>query len=111
MMRVRRLPVRLPHLGFLSAVKGMLAKAEAQKDLLVSKGMSVTLLEDLSKGVAEFESTLEASRAGRRDHVGRHVPSRRNRSEARFVMVALRKESGVSGNTASQSAGQDYENL
>jgi hypothetical protein len=65
-----RLPVRLPHLGFLFAVKGVLAKAEAQKDLLVSRGMSVTLLEDLSKGVAEFESTLEASRAGRRDHVG-----------------------------------------
>ncbi len=64
------LPPRLPHEGFLTAVKGLLAKAEAQKELLVSKGMEDTLLEDLSKGVSEFEATLETSRQGRRDHVG-----------------------------------------
>src|SRR4029077_17330767 len=33
-------------------------------------GMSQTLLDDLSAGLAALEKTLEESRAGRRDHVG-----------------------------------------
>jgi hypothetical protein len=32
--------------------------------------MSEKLLEDLNAGLAEFEQTLEATRAGRREHVG-----------------------------------------
>jgi hypothetical protein len=48
----------------------MLEKATAQKDLLVSRGMSETLLDDLAATIVEFEQTLEASRAGRREHVG-----------------------------------------
>jgi hypothetical protein len=32
--------------------------------------MSEKLLDDLALGLAEFEKTLEATRAGRRDHVG-----------------------------------------
>ena len=58
------------HQSFLTAVKGMLAKAASQRELLVSRGMSETLLDDLSKAVGEFETTFETSRAGRRDHVG-----------------------------------------
>lgn len=67
-----RLP-RGSHLAFLTAAKGMLAKAEAQKDALVGEGMSETLLEDLGKAVGEFEAASEASRAGRRDHVGARI--------------------------------------
>ncbi len=48
----------------------MLEKATAQKDLLVSRGMSATLLDDLAAALAQFEQTLAATRAGRRDHVG-----------------------------------------
>ena len=48
----------------------MLDKASAQKDLLVSRGLSEKLLADLKAAADEFEQTLEASRAGRRDHVG-----------------------------------------
>lgn len=58
------------HLGFLTAAKAMLAKAEAQKDVLVSQGMSEGLLDALGKAVAEFETVNEMSRSGRRDHVG-----------------------------------------
>lgn len=68
--------LRLPrgsHLAFLTAAKGMLAKALAQKDALVSEGMSETLFEDLGKAVGEFEAASAASRAGRRDHVGAQV--------------------------------------
>ena len=54
----------------LTAARGMVQQATAQKDLLVSVGMSEQLVDDLSQALAAFEQTLEASRAGRRDHVG-----------------------------------------
>ena len=55
---------------FLTAARGMLQQATAQKDLLVSLGMSPQLVDDLTATVAKFEQTLEATRAGRREHVG-----------------------------------------
>ena len=66
---------RLPRSGasnqtLLTAAHGMLDKATAQKDVLVSHGMSDTLIDDLGAAITEFEKTLEATRAGRRDHVG-----------------------------------------
>lgn len=63
-----RLP-RGSHLAFLTAAKGMLATAEAQKDALVSEGMSETLLDDLGRAVGDFEVASEANRAGQRAHV------------------------------------------
>ena len=39
------------------------------KDLLVKRGMS-TLLTDLAAAIDGFDKTLEATRAGRSDHVG-----------------------------------------
>ena len=64
-----RLPRKSSHQAFLTAARGMLEKATAQKDVLVGEGMSATLLDDLTAKLAEFEKTLEASRTGRRDHV------------------------------------------
>lgn len=61
------------HLAFLTAAQGMLAAALAQKDALVSEGMSETLLDDLRRALGEFEAASESSRAGRRDHVGARV--------------------------------------
>ncbi|HUK22774.1 MAG TPA: hypothetical protein VLV45_14625 [Gemmatimonadales bacterium] len=66
-----RLPeLRSSHQAFLTMVHGMLEKATAVKDLLVKRGMSATLLDDLAAAVAEYEKTLEATRAAHRDHVG-----------------------------------------
>ncbi|MGH7561508.1 MAG: hypothetical protein ACRENB_10855 [Gemmatimonadales bacterium] len=65
-----RLPKALTHQAFITAVKGMLAKAETQKELLIGKGMSETLLGDLTTALGEFETTLAMSRTSRRDHVG-----------------------------------------
>jgi hypothetical protein len=65
-----RVPYRASHMTFVTAVRNMLEKATAQKDLLLKQGMPPSLPEDLTAGLAEFERTLEASRAGRRDHVG-----------------------------------------
>ncbi len=56
--------------AFLTAARGMLQHATAQKDLLVSRGMSAQLVDDLTAALTKFEQTLEATRAGRRDHVG-----------------------------------------
>ena len=56
--------------AFLTMARGMLVKATVQKDVLVKRGMSAKLLDDLSATLAEFERTLEATRAARLDHVG-----------------------------------------
>ena len=77
-----RLPhTRASHQAFLTMARGMLEHATAQKDLLVSRGMSETLLDDLTLAIAEFEKTLEATRAGRRDHVGASADLRSVASE------------------------------
>ena len=55
---------------FLTWARGMLDKATAQKDALVSRGMSAKLLDDLGATLTEFEQTLEATRAARLAHVG-----------------------------------------
>ena len=59
-----------PHQALVTIARGMLEHATAQKVLLESRGMSETLLDDIAAAVAEFEKTLEATREGRRDHVG-----------------------------------------
>jgi hypothetical protein len=55
---------QMPHLNvshrvFVAAVRGLLGKAEEQKDLLVSHGMQPSLLDDLEAAVVELEKTLE----------------------------------------------------
>ena len=61
---------RATNQAFLTLARGMLTKATEQKELLVSRGMSEKLLDDLAAAVTEFEQTLEATRAARREHVG-----------------------------------------
>ena len=66
-----RLPrTRGANLAFVAVARGMLEKATAQKELLVGHGMAEQLLDDLARGITEFEQTLEATRTGRRSHVG-----------------------------------------
>ena len=65
-----RLPPVGPNQAFVTMVRGMLERATANKDLLVKRGMSETLLTDIEATIKSFEHTLEATRAGRRDHVG-----------------------------------------
>jgi len=48
----------------------MLEKATAHKDVLVKRGMSEQLLDDLAKTLGEFEQTIEATRAAKREHIG-----------------------------------------
>lgn len=56
--------------AFLTMARGMLEKATALKEVLVTRGMSAKLLDDLAATVSEFEKTLEATRAARLGHVG-----------------------------------------
>jgi len=77
---------RLPRPGasnqaFLSAARGILVKATTQRDTFVSQGLSTSLLEDMAATLTEFESTLEATRAGRRAHTGASSDLRRVATE------------------------------
>lgn len=66
-----RLPTfHAPHKAFVEIVKGMLAKATALKDTLVSHGMSAQLLTDTAAVLAAFEQTLEATHSAQLDHTG-----------------------------------------
>jgi hypothetical protein len=66
-----RLPrTRATNQAFVTLIQGMLAKATEHKALLVKQGLSESVLTDLAAALAEFEQTLEATRAARREHVG-----------------------------------------
>jgi|SRR5438874_928806 len=66
-----RLPKpRGPNHAFLTMARVMLEKATAQKDVLVNRGMSAKLLDDLTATLNDFEKTLEATRVARQDHAG-----------------------------------------
>lgn len=56
--------------AFLAVVKGLLASAGTQRELLVQVGMKEDLLAKLTGMVQEFEAALEAVRVGRREHIG-----------------------------------------
>ena len=63
-------PSNASHRALLTVAGDMLGKATAQKDVLLARGMPPTLLDDLAAALGEFEKTIEATRAGRRNHVG-----------------------------------------
>jgi len=63
-------PANATNQALLTATRATLEKATAQREELVSLGMSVRAVDDLAKALGEFEQTLEATRAGRREHVG-----------------------------------------
>lgn len=63
-------PSNATHAALLTAARVTLEKATAQKEVLVTLGMSQKVLEDLARATSEFERTLEASRAGKREHMG-----------------------------------------
>jgi len=56
--------------ALLTSARATLEKATAQKDQLVSLGMSQKVLDDLAAGLDEFEKTLEATRTARQEHAG-----------------------------------------
>lgn len=55
---------------YLTAATAMLQLAETQRDLLVSKGLTGSALEDLGRMVTEFEAATELTRAARVQHIG-----------------------------------------
>ena len=48
----------------------MLNNAIAQQDLLKSLGLGDTLIDDLTKSLADFETATEDAHSGRADHIG-----------------------------------------
>jgi len=56
--------------ALLTMSRAILQKATVQKQQLVGLGMSEHVLDELATAVGEYEQTLEATSAGRREHVG-----------------------------------------
>jgi hypothetical protein len=63
-------PSNASHQAFITMARGMLEKATLHKELLVQRGMSERLLDDLSVTLGEFEQTVAATLAARRAHIG-----------------------------------------
>lgn len=63
-------PSNATHQALLTMSRAILEKATAQKDLLVGLGMPAHVLDELATALGEFEQTLEATSAGRREHTG-----------------------------------------
>ena len=63
-------PSNSTHQALLTMSRAILEKATAQKELLVSLGMSENVLDELATVLGHYEQTVEATSAGRREHVG-----------------------------------------
>lgn len=63
-------PSNATNQALLTSGRTTLEKAKAQQEVLVGLGMSAQVVDELAKALGEFERTLEATRAGRREHVG-----------------------------------------
>ena len=66
-------PLNATHQALLTMSRAILEKATAQKELLASLGMSEHVLDELAAALGQYEQTLEATHAGRREHVGARV--------------------------------------
>ena len=58
------------HQALLTMSRAILEKATAQKELLVKLGMSEQVLDELTTALGQYEDTIQATSAGRREHVG-----------------------------------------
>ena len=59
--------------ALLTMSRAILERASAQKELLVKLGMSAQVLDELATALGQYEDTLQATSAGRREHVGARV--------------------------------------
>ena len=60
-------PANTTHQGLLTMSRAILERATAQKELLVKLGMSEQVLDELATALGQYEDTLQATSAGRRD--------------------------------------------
>jgi hypothetical protein len=63
-------PATSAHQELLTMSRAILERATAQKELLVGLGMSEQVLDELATALGQYEDTLQATSAGRREHVG-----------------------------------------
>ena len=59
-----------PHRYFLTAAKAMLDRAVEFKEVLLAHGLGATLIDELTKALAEFDTTTGSVHSGRVSHVG-----------------------------------------
>jgi hypothetical protein len=82
-------PSNTSHLALLTAGRDVLEKAQGQKDVLLSRGMPPTLLDDLAGALGGLEKTIEVTWAGRRDHVGASADLKAVAAEIKSQVRAL----------------------
>ena len=75
--------------GFVTAIRTMLERAEAQRELLVRYGLSPKVLDDFRARLAEFDAATLESIEGRRAHTGASAELERVTAEAFDVVKAL----------------------
>ena len=63
-------PSNATHQALRTMSRAILERATAQKELLVSLGMSEHVLDELATVLGQYEETVAATSAGRREHVG-----------------------------------------
>jgi hypothetical protein len=63
-------PSNATHQALLTMSRAILERATVQKELLVSLGMSEHVLDELATVLGQYEGTVAATSAGRREHVG-----------------------------------------
>jgi hypothetical protein len=63
-------PSNTSYQALLTTGRDMWERATGQKDVLLARGMPPALLDDLAATLDGVAQTIEATRAGRRDHVG-----------------------------------------
>jgi hypothetical protein len=69
---VREFPPAKPsrtNRAFLAAARSMLARANAEKDLLVANGLGTNFLDTFGKALDQFDADTETSHIGRSEHV------------------------------------------
>lgn len=95
-------PSNTSYRALLTAGREMLEKATAQQEVLLSRGMAPTLLDDLAAALDELEKTIEATRAARREHVGASA-------ELQAVAVEIKKQVRVLDGMVRYRFGDDAE--
>lgn len=68
--KFRTPPLKSANSTYLIAVKKLLAEGRANQDLLVTYGLSVAMLDQLTATIALFETAINDRRTGRVGHIG-----------------------------------------
>jgi hypothetical protein len=77
------------HQSFLTAARSIMADAESNRDLFLHHGMADTLLDDLTKSLAAYDSAVNQAHDGKSAHVGARADLKSVMDEIMLVVEQL----------------------